>query len=830
MRNFHAESFIDSAFFLLDMDRTMQIHVPQPQTSLRLKAIAKHILALLPLLAMTDHAHATIYVQAKKVYLGGSGYFTDSGAAANSYAKEHCSGTSVQHDCSGRYVSEAYDPSISNWWWKGTETYLRTDYNPPNPPIVTSYSVDIGNFISFECPTGFTTYDLPHGSGLCSAPDKPDPPPPPPDCSCNGSSSPPSPPNPGALPSDPPLEPDSVPSPNPSVGNPILPSTGVKEQTDTDYSNALGTLSFVRTYRSNNKRWEHNYQSFAAGLSAPTASAQNGAACVLAVSGSSKTPYCYPYASVGSTNDIGVRRPGGSMLYFSSGNSFKPRADINDRVSPLLDGGGIQTGWKVVNGQTDAVENYDLNGLLLSSTSRNGRITTYTYSDANTPPAIAPSPGLLLVVTDVYGHHLSFTYASTGLMNSMTDPAGGIYQYAYDAKNNLTSVTYPDGKVRRYVYNEPANTGNTDQPFALTGIIDENNSRYATFKYASYGPAISTEHAAGTQKFSLSYPYANQQTVVTDPLGTNRTYNFINVLGVIKNSGITKPAPTGSGTVSTSLSYDANGNISSTTDFNGNRTTYTYDLTRNLELTRIEAAGTAYSRTITTSWHATWRLPLQIAEPKRRTTFTYDANGNVLTKSVQATSDATGTSGFSAALVGSARVWTYTYNQFGQLLTEKGPRTDVNDLTSYIYDEFGNLASITNAAGHTTTMSGYDANGRVGRITDPNGLVTDFTYTPRGWLSSRTVGGENTSYTYDDAGQMTRVTLPDNSTISYTYDVAHRLTNIVDSLGNSIVYTLDLMGNRTVESMNDPGGVLSRKTTRVYDALNNVKQQTGGAQ
>lgn len=197
---------------------------------------------------------------------------------------------------------------------------------------------------------------------------------------------------------------------------------------------------------------------------------------------------------------------------------------------------------------------------------------------------------------------------------------------------------------------------------------------------------------------------------------------------------------------------------------------------------------------------------------------------------MQATNDANGTTGFNAPLVGTAWVWTYTYNQFGQLLTEKGPRTDVNDLTSYAYDEQGNLTSITNAVGHVTTMSGYDANGRVGRITNPNGRVTEFSYTPRGWLASRTDGGENTSYTYDDAGQMKQVTLPDNSTISYTYDGAHRLTNIADSMGNNIAYTLDLKGNRTAENVNDLNGVLARKTAWVYDALSNLKQQTGGVQ
>jgi YD repeat-containing protein len=70
---------------------------------------------------------------------------------------------------------------------------------------------------------------------------------------------------------------------------------------------------------------------------------------------------------------------------------------------------------------------------------------------------------------------------------------------------------------------------------------------------------------------------------------------------------------------------------------------------------------TAATRTITTDWHATFRLPLSIAEPKRITTFTYDSDGALTSKSVQATTDANGSAGFSATPTGSPRVWTYTH-------------------------------------------------------------------------------------------------------------------------------------------------------------------------
>jgi YD repeat-containing protein len=133
-----------------------------------------------------------------------------------------------------------------------------------------------------------------------------------------------------------------------------------------------------------------------------------------------------------------------------------------------------------------------------------------------------------------------------------------------------------------------------------------------------------------------------------------------------------------------------------------------------------------------------------------------------------------------------------------------------------------------------TTFGNYDANGRVGLITDPNGATTALSYSPRGWLTSKVVTGsgivQTTGYGYDNAGQLLQVTLPDNTIIAYTYDPAHRLTNIKDSLGNSINYTLDLMSNRVGETVTDPNGVLTKQVSRIYDGLNRLQQVTGAAQ
>jgi YD repeat-containing protein len=574
------------------------------------------------------------------------------------------------------------------------------------------------------------------------------------------------------------------------------------------------------------KGWTNNFQAFAIDFRNPTEFLP-ASACIMDWSGSLNRQWCYSYAGKGTANDFGVKRAADRLLSFGTSTDLSAKPDINDKIGPIYDGGNNKVGWSVINGETDAIESYDLSGFLLKSVARNGQLTTYAYSDASTPVEVAPRAGLLLTVTDAFNRELNFTYDSLGRLATMVDPAGGIFRYASNAEGNFTSVTYPDGKVRTYLYNEKQYVANSNQPTSMTGIVDENNNRYATFNYDSSARAIVTEHAGGAEKNTLTF---GATVSVQDALGTIRSYSFAPKLNVIKLFSISQPGPTGTSTVTMSNSYDANGNVSLRTDFKGVQTSYTYDLTRNLELTRVEAVGTSVARTITTAWHSKWRLPVLIAEPKRITTFSYDDNGNLLSKSVQATTDLTGTAGANATKVGAPLIWVHTYNALGQVLTTRGPRTDVIELTTYSYDEQGNLTSKTNAAGHVTNLANYDAHGHVGRITDPNGLMTDYTYLPRGWLASVSIGGEVTSYEYDGVGQVTKTTLPDGSSISYVYDPAHRLIGISDSAGNSIAYTLDPIGNRINEQTKDVNGALSRQIVRAYDALNRLKLVTGALQ
>jgi YD repeat-containing protein len=534
-----------------------------------------------------------------------------------------------------------------------------------------------------------------------------------------------------------------------------------------------------------------------------------------------------------------ARRHDGRVRTFELVNGvWVTDADTADKLT-RKSANGNPIGWEYTSGSDDIVETYDVAGRLIALTNRQGLTQTLTYNALNRVSA----------VTDSFGRSLTFTYGPTpGRLDAVTVPDGGTVAYTYDAVGNLVFVTYPDGKIRQFHYNEPALTTGVDWPHALTGITDENGARFGSYGYAADGRAVLSEHADGAIHTAVSYAGGN--AVVVDAFNQARTYNFSVQKGLSLNTAIAGPACPSCGPAS--RTYDANGFPASSVDWNGNRTNYTYDA-RGLEIKRVEAltsggAATSVTRTITTEWHPTYRLPTRIAEPFRLTTFTYGApsdsnpgnRGSLLTKTIQATTDANGSLGFSASVTGAPRTWIYTYNTNGQVLTVDGPRTDVSDITTYAYYPNdaactgespvgcrGQLASVTNALGHVTTIHEYNAHGQPLRTTDPNGLVTTMAYDARMRVINRTIAGESTSYTYDAAGQLVQLTLPDGSFLTYRYDAAHRLTGIQDSQGNKVAYTLDLMGNRTKEDVLDPSGALARTRARAYDSLNRLLQDIG---
>ncbi|MCE2989384.1 MAG: hypothetical protein LW838_04465, partial [Nitrosomonadaceae bacterium] len=508
-------------------------------------------------------------------------------------------------------------------------------------------------------------------------------------------------------------------------------------------------------------------------------------------------------------NTLWVSRPDGRVIYFHRfGGVWKPDSDIADTLSV---GPG---GYVYFDSEARQIETFNGSGRLATIQDQSGNVTTLTYVG-----------DFLSTVTDPMGRTLTFTYTGgfKSKIATITDPQGGVYSYGYSGEQ-VSQVTYPDGTTRGYLY---TSIGGTSSASLLSGIVDENNVQISTYLYDANGNAYSSEWAGGVNKFLFS------GNTVTDPLGRVRTYAFGGINGVKTLREIREPSTVtnGTGTVVEVFNYDANANLTLYSDLRGVNTTRVFDTARNLETSRTESSNWT-PRTITTTWHPTFRLPASITEPVRvggvngtkTTSFSYDSFGNLTQRVVTTPSG--------------SRTWTWTYNANGQVLSATDPmgRTTVNtyypntegqNLT--LPNSRGMLASSTNPRGQTTTVQGYNAHGQPTVIIDPNGLTTQFAYDARMRLVSQTVQGEVTSYSYHNTGKLSRVTLPDQSFVQYFYDPAQRLIRVQDGLGNFIQYTLDNAGNRIREDAYDKNGALARARSRVFDNLGRVIREIGGA-
>jgi len=530
-------------------------------------------------------------------------------------------------------------------------------------------------------------------------------------------------------------------------------------------------------------------------------------------------------------SEAAVERPDGQRWRFTGSGTgvWAPaQPDTRATLERLANGG-----WRLVL-EDSSTETYDGQGRLTVWSEAGGLTQTLTYDAA----------GQVSEVTHSSGRSLRFTYDSRGRLAQMTDPAGQVATYTYGAFDNLLTVTYPGNAVRRYHYET------STHPTALTGITDENGVRHATFGFDAQGRASQSGHAGGVGRVQITYN-TDGSTTLLDALGAQRQETFVTIQDVVRRDTVAQ------GGATARLSHDANGNVVSYRDFNGHLSCYSHDSARNLETRRVQGlTGTncpgtpvaGVTRTISTEWHASWRLPRRIAEPLRLSTYAFhgDAGAScapagastalVCRRTEQATTDADGSLGFAATLSGAPRVWAYTYNARGQVLSVDGPRTDVADTTTYAYHtattadfRAGDLQSITNALGHVTRFTRYDAHGRVRSLIDPNGVASEFAYDARGRLATRSVGGQTTRFDHDPNGQLRRITLPDGSYVHYTYDSARRPVEIADNLGNRRVLTRDDAGNVTREVALNADGSIARQQTRVFDTLGRLLQDLGAA-
>jgi YD repeat-containing protein len=629
------------------------------------------------------------------------------------------------------------------------------------------------------------------------------------------------------------------------AGDPINIGTGNEFHEEMDAR--LGRLNIERYYNSNlsaaqaemGPQWRHSFDRS------------------LLLTNSSDTP-----GSALLPPDTAVLyRPDGLQETFTKSDGiWTSDPDVTDTLTETDNAQGVATSYTIFVAATREFEAYNTAGLLQTVTDENGQSLVLSYSTASTPSSVAPSAGLLLTVTDPEGRQLNFSYNSSGQLFQITQPDGGTIIYGYNATTgNLTTVQYPDATSRQYSYSTIAMASGVSFSGALTGVVDEAGNDYVSLSYDADGRGTQSSSGGGANTVSLTY-LTNNSTSVTYPLGLTTTVNFSALQGRMKVTSVNKSCSPACAEPVKAESYDTNGNPASTTDFNGNVTATTYDSV-GLLTQQIDAQGSPAQRTTSFTWNTTLRVPLTRTVSNASgtlvssTQWVYNAAGQMLARcDIDPTNSAT--SGYSCSSTGTVpagvRRSTYAYCTavgtgcpiVGLLLTATGPRTDLTQTTTYTYYttssatncgtpgaacyQPGDVYQVTDALGHVTTIASYDADGRITRITDANGVNTDMTYTPRGWLASRTVGGATTRFTYTAYGAVQTVTDPDGVTTTYGYDSAHRLTTITDALGNDVQYTLDAAGDKTGEQVYNTTGTLHKSLSRTFNTLGQLTTVVDG--
>nr|WP_303902818.1 RHS repeat-associated core domain-containing protein [Thiohalomonas denitrificans] len=494
---------------------------------------------------------------------------------------------------------------------------------------------------------------------------------------------------------------------------------------------------------------------------------------------------------------VAVRRPGGQSYEFTlSSGSWTPDPDVVERLEWQAEANGGAGSWRYSLADNTR-EFFDANGRLIAIRNPAGQEQTISYGADGKEMTISGPDGDLLIVA----------LNDSGLLpQHIIDKTGRTTSYEFEGLY-LRRVDYPHGTNKQYLYEVP------ERPWLITGIIDENGNRSHTVAYDTQGRAVMSELAGGAERVEVSYN-EDGTTTLTNALGKRTTFHFETLHGVRKIVHVEgEPTATCQGTAM-DYRFDDNGFLIEKTDAEGVTTRFSRDV-YGLELARTEAAGLSEERTIATEWDTSLRKPLVVTEGNTETRYTYDGEGRTLSRTVtDLTSGASRTSG-------------YTYNSQGLLESVDGPREDAADITTYSYDASGRLSRVTNALGHVTETVSRDNYGRPTLTRDANGLQTLLTYDENGRLITSQVGSETTTMAYDAVGNLTGVTAPGGVALHYRYDAANRLIGLSDTVGNHIDYTLDAMGNRTSEKVYDADGRLARSQQKVYDELSRLLRSIG---
>jgi RHS repeat-associated protein/uncharacterized repeat protein (TIGR01451 family) len=523
-------------------------------------------------------------------------------------------------------------------------------------------------------------------------------------------------------------------------------------------------------------------------------------------------------------NVITQLRPDGSEVHFSYDNRGHRtgKTDASGRtLTYAYDAKGHLASMTDPFGKVSRVS-VDDNGLVTSITDPLGGVTSMSY-DAD---------GNLSSITDALGNTRRYTYDVRKNVTSVTDPFGAVetnvyddagrlishvnrtgepITYDYDADGNLISKTLPGNAVTTFAYDAFGSLISAANPSARL-VFDYDGAGYlrsvtssgtpsspqptVTHTY-TYDPARHRQSVTGPGG-TIRYAFDENQRLqaVTDPAGGvfQFGYDLLNrLVSVSRPNGVAdalsytpsneilgRDSSLGALLVSRAdYGYDGFGRRTSRTDVNGT-STFTYDDLGQL-LSAAHPAGTGlvdelYGYDLAGSRISSAGAPFGawIYDRNRlmqdgSATYTYDAEGNQITRTDRATGGVT----------------RYTWDAEHQLT---GVRFPDGSSESFRYDPLGRRIEI--AHGSQATRYSYDGPAIDAEYDAANALVATYLHAPKpDSLLESSRGGQRFYHHVDSLGSVTAITDQTGNVVArYVYD-AFGNQRVTGSAANPFTFT-----------------------------------------
>jgi RHS repeat-associated protein len=493
---------------------------------------------------------------------------------------------------------------------------------------------------------------------------------------------------------------------------------------------------------------------------------------------------------------------------FADGSHMDTTYDALGREIAMTDQMGITTSYE-----------YDVQGRLISVLDALKQHTTYSYNQA----------GDLTSQTDANGHTTNYEYDALNRRTATVLPLGQRSTTNYDAVGNVLSTTDANGHTINYQYDtlnhlvqeQFADRSKVNYTYTVTGkIATVSDSRGVTsYTYDSKDRLLSRSDPDG-QKIQYTYDAVNNRTSVTVPSGTtNYTFDALNRMASVTDSsqGVTR------------YLYDAVGNLVETDLANNTVETRAYDnLNHLISLENKNLAGLISSyhytlnamgmrtavdenggRHVQYSYDKLHRLTQEaitdLVEGNRITSYTFDTNGNRLTRNDSVDG-----------------LTTYDYDNNDRLLSE----TLNGQVTTYTYDNNGNTLSRFKSASDQTNYTWDDQNRMIGAtVTDSTGThQMSYGYNSEGIRVASVVDGQETRYLVDANRAYTEVleeyTASGTVQASYVYGLG-----LISQSRAGVLSFYEKDGLGSTRILTDASGSVT--DTYTYDAFGNQIASTG---